>query len=442
MGAASRELAVVVLAAGQGTRMKSDRNKVLHEVAGRPMLGHILAAAESLEPARLAVVVGNDADEVRAAFAGRATFLLQAEQRGTGHAVLQAQDFLADFRGDVLVLYGDTPLLRGETLERLAAHKTTTGAELVILTGNWPLPGRIVRGPGGRVERIVEMTDATPEEQQIEEGNTGVYLVDAELLWKGLAQVDDRNAQGEIYITDVVGYAIAHGCPVEALVMEDPEEAMGVNTRAELAQASAAVRRRTNERLMAEGVTLIDPATTYVDAGVTIGRDSVLEPGCIISGDSSLGERVHVKAHCVIESSRVGDDCVLGPMAHLRPESVLEQGVRIGNFVEVKNSHLGEGVKADHLAYIGDADVGAGAAFGCGAITVNYDWQGKHRTVVGAGANIGCNANLIAPVTVEKDAAVAAGSTVTGDVPEGALAVARGKQRNVEGWRARRPGKK
>jgi len=245
MGAASRELAVVVLAAGQGTRMKSDRNKVLHEVAGRPMLGHVLAAAESLGPARLGVVVGNDADEVRAAFAGRATFLLQAERRGTGHAVLQAQDFLADFRGDVLVLYGDTPLLRGETLEQLAAHKTATGADLVILTASWPLPGRIVRGPGGRVERIVEMTDATPAERQIEEGNTGVYLVDAELLWKGLAQVDDRNAQGEIYITDVVGYAIAHERPVEALVMEDPEEAMGVNTRAELAQASAAVRRIT-----------------------------------------------------------------------------------------------------------------------------------------------------------------------------------------------------
>lgn len=438
MSAAPRELAVLVLAAGQGTRMKSERNKVLHELAGRPMLGFSLAAAEELEPSRLGVVVGNDADDVREAYAGRASFVLQAEQLGTGHAVMMAEDFLAGFRGDVLILYGDTPVLRGATLRRMLECKAETGAELVLLTGYWPLPGRIVRDAHGRVERIVEMTDATPEEAAIEEGNTGVYLVSSDLLWKGLAQLDDRNAQGELYLTDVVGYAIGQDRPVEALVLDDPEEAMGVNTRAELAQASAAIRRRKNRELMDAGVTLVDPANTYIDVDVEIGRDSVVEPGCQITGETRLGERVHVRAHCVLESSWIGDGVVLGPMAHVRPGCRFEDGVRVGNFVEVKNSHLGEGVKADHLSYIGDADVGAGASFGCGSITVNYDWDEKHRTTVGEGATVGCNANLVAPVTVGRNAAVAAGSTINRDVPEDALAVGRQKQRNVEGWRKRR----
>jgi bifunctional UDP-N-acetylglucosamine pyrophosphorylase/glucosamine-1-phosphate N-acetyltransferase len=442
MGAAPRELAVLVLAAGQGTRMKSERNKVLHELAGRPMLGFSLAAAEELGPERLGVVVGNDADEVREAFAGRASFVLQAERLGTGHAVMMAEDFLRGFSGDVLILYGDTPVLRGATLRRMLECKQETGAELVLLTANWPLPGRIVRDAEGRVERVVEVTDATPEEAALEEGNTGVYLVSSELLWKGIAQLDDRNAQGELYLTDVVGYAIAQGRPVEALVMEDPVEAMGVNTRGELAQAAAAIRRRKNAELMASGVTLVDPAATYIDVDVEIGRDSVVEPGCQITGSTRLGEGVHVRAHCVVESSWIGDGVVLGPMAHVRPGCRLENGVRIGNFVEVKNSHLGEGVKADHLSYIGDADVGAGASFGCGSITVNYDWDRKHRTTVGEGATVGCNVNLVAPLTIGPNAAVAAGSTINQDVPAEALAVGRPKQRNVEGWRQRRPRKK
>jgi bifunctional UDP-N-acetylglucosamine pyrophosphorylase/glucosamine-1-phosphate N-acetyltransferase len=440
--AAARDLAVVILAAGQGTRMRSARNKVLHEIAGRPMLGFALAAAESLRPERLGVVVGNDAEEVREAFAGRASFVLQAEQRGTGHAVLQAQDFLAGFAGDVLILYGDTPLLRAETLKRMQERRDATGAELVLLSAMHPLPGRIVRDAEGRVERIVETPDATPEELLLKEGNTGVYLLSSQLLEKGLSQLDDRNAQGELYLTDVVGYAIAEGLPVEAMTMDDPEEALGVNTRAELAQAAAALRRRKNGELMEAGVTLVDPAHTYIDVDVEIGRDSLLEPGCTLSGDTRLGEGVVVRAGCVVESSWIGDDVSLGPMAHIRPGCRIERGARIGNFVEVKNSHLGEGVKADHLAYIGDADVGAGAAFGCGAITVNYDWDAKHRTQVDEGANIGCNANLVAPVRVGKDSAVAAGSTVTGDVPDGALAVERGRQRNVEGWRERRRSQK
>ena len=441
MGAASRELAVLILAAGKGTRMKSGRAKVLHEIAGRPMLGYPLALAESLAPRHLVIVVGRDADRVREAYAGRARFVVQSELRGTGHAVLQTREALEGFRGDVLVLYGDTPLLRASTIERMKALRAETSADLVILSARLPLPGRVVRDRSGRVRRIVEMTDASPEELAIEEGNTGVYLVDSELLWKGLSQVGDRNQQGEIYLTDIVERAVADGRRIEALALDDPDESLGVNTRAELALATAVVRRRKNEQLMAEGVTLVDPATTYIDIDVRIGADSVVEPGCLITGSVEIGERVLVKAHSVIESSRLEDDVVVGPMAHLRPGTRLGRRTRIGNFVEVKNSVLGANVKADHLSYIGDADVGSDAAFGCGAITVNYDWDAKHRTSVGEGANIGCNVNLIAPVRVERDAAVAAGSTVTQDVPAEALGVARARQRNVEGWRKRRPKK-
>ena len=441
MGAASRELAVLILAAGKGARMKSGRAKVLHEIAGRPMLGYPLALAESLSPRRLIVVVGRDADQVRETYAGRATFVVQSELRGTGHAVLQTRGALEGFRGEVLVLYGDTPLLRASTIERMRVLRAETSADLVLLSAPLPLPGRVVRDHRGRVRRIVEMTDASPEELAIEEGNTGVYLVESELLWKGLSQVDDHNQQGEIYLTDIVERAVTDGRRIEALALDDADESLGVNTRAELAAATAVVRRRKNEQLMAEGVTLIDPATTYIDVDVRIGADTVIEPGCVITGSVEIGERVVVKAHSVIESSRLDDDVVVGPMAHLRPGTHLGRGTRIGNFVEVKNSILGANVKADHLSYIGDADVGAGAAFGCGAITVNYDWEAKHRTSVGEGANIGCNVNLIAPVRVERDAAVAAGSTVTQDVPAEALAVARTRQRNVQGWRKRRPKK-
>jgi bifunctional UDP-N-acetylglucosamine pyrophosphorylase/glucosamine-1-phosphate N-acetyltransferase len=442
MGAASDGIAVLILAAGKGARMRSGRAKVLHEIAGRPMLGYPLALAESLAPRHLVVVVGRDAERVRELYAGRATFVVQSELRGTGHAVLQTREALQGYRGAVLVLYGDTPLLRASTIERMRALRAGTHAELVLLSARLPLPGRVVRDRSGRVSRIVEMTDASSEELAIEEGNTGVYLVESELLWKGLSQVGDRNQQGEIYLTDIVERAVADGRRIEALTLDDADESLGVNTRAELAQATEVVRRRKNEQLMAEGVTLIDPATTYIDIDVRIGADTLIEPGCVITGATEIGERVHLKAHSVIESSRLEDDVIVGPMAHLRPGTRLGRRSRIGNFVEVKNSVLGVNVKADHLSYIGDADVGADATFGCGAITVNYDWDAKHRTNVGEGANIGCNVNLIAPVRVDQHAAVAAGSTVTQDVPAEALGVARARQRNVEGWRKRRPSKR
>ncbi len=437
MGANPR-LAVLVLAAGKGTRMHSRRSKVLHEICGRPMLAHPLAAAASLGAEKLVVVIGRDADQVEAAFAGRAQFVVQPEQRGTGHAVQVALPKLGDFSGDVLVLYGDTPLLRSESLARRRAHKAEKGAKLVLLSSPEPLPGLVVRGADGRVERVVEQTDATPEELRIREGNTGVYLCDSALLASAVAELAPKNAQGELYLTDVVAIARRRGLAVEAIQLDDADEALGVNTRAELARAAAVQRRRNVEAHMARGVTFIDPENVYLDSDVEIGRDSQIDPGVVITGPTRLGESVHVKAHCVIESCVLDDDVVVGPSAHLRPGSRLASGVRVGNFVEGKNSVLGRGVKADHLAYIGDADVGEDASFGCGAIKVNYVWEWKHRTTVGERVRIGCNANLIAPVTLEDDSYVAAGTTITRTVPTDAIAVSGGRQKTVEGWGKKR----
>lgn len=312
-------LAVVVLAAGKGTRMKSNRAKVLHPLCGQPMMGHLLRAAERLSPARLLVVIGRDAEQVREGFAGRAEFVLQAEQRGTGHAVLQAMPKLEGSSGEVLILYGDTPLLRPETLEEMQQLKRRSGADLVMLSALLPLPGRVVRDREGRVERIVETTDATAEELRIEEGNTGVYLIDLELLREGLAAMRDDNEQGELYITDVVGHAVRSGRGVEALMLDDAEECLGVNNRRELAQAGAVLRRRTAERLMDEGVSIVDPNSTWIDVGVEVGRDSVIEPGCVIQGATVIGESVRVRPGCTIESSRIDDGLEVGPHAHLPP---------------------------------------------------------------------------------------------------------------------------
>jgi len=431
-------LAVIVLAAGKGTRMKSRRAKVLHELCGRPMLGHVLETAARIGGDRLFVVVGRDADEVQRAFAGRAEFVLQAEQKGTGHAVMQVLPALEGFTGDVLVLYADTPLLREQSLRSMRELRARTRADLVMLTSPEPLPGVVVRDASGRVQRIVELVDASPDERKIQEGNTGVYLMDAALLRDGLAALDTNNVQGELYLTGVVGFAVGKGKRVEAIRLEDASECLGINTRSELAEAAYVLRSRKIDELLEAGVTIVDPEQTYVDVDVVIGSDTVIEPGCVIQGETRIGEGVHIKPHCTIESSVLDDDVVIGPCAHLRPGTHLMKGVRIGNFVEVKNSVLGPGVKADHLSYVGDAEVGEGSSFGCGAITVNYDWDTKHKTTVGRRTRIGCNVNLIAPISLGDDVAVAAGSTVSRDVPSGALAVAREKQRNVEGWMERR----
>jgi bifunctional UDP-N-acetylglucosamine pyrophosphorylase/glucosamine-1-phosphate N-acetyltransferase len=437
-----RETTVIVLAAGQGTRMKSRRAKVLHELCGVPMLGHVLRAAKVLAPDRLIVVVGKDAKEVEERFAGQAEFVLQAERKGTGHAVIVAQQALGEISGDVLVLYGDTPLLTARTLEIMSEVKREKNADLAVLTARTQnIPGRIARGPDGRISRIIEAQDATAEELLLEERNTGVYLISADLLRDGLASLRPNNAQGELYITDVVGFAVDKGLRVEGVEVDDPDECMGINTRSQLADSTLYLRRRIARELMDGGVTLIDPDSVYIDADVQIGEDSIIEPGVVISGTSTLGEGVHVKSGCVIESSRLDDEVTIGPSAHLRPGSHLGAGVKIGNYVEIKNSTLGPGSKAAHLGYIGDADVGAGVNFSCGAIVVNYDGYKKTRSTIGDGAFIGCNANLVSPVEIAPRSFVAAGSTITKDVPTDSLAVARGKQRNIDGWVARKEGR-
>jgi bifunctional UDP-N-acetylglucosamine pyrophosphorylase / glucosamine-1-phosphate N-acetyltransferase len=436
------DTAVIVLAAGQGTRMKSRRAKVLHEVCGVAMLDHVLTAAEATTPARLVVVVGRDAEEVQRRYAERAEFVLQAEQRGTGHAVKVALPALAEHTGDVLILYGDTPLLRPATLERLRSSKREKLADLVMLSANAPsIPGILVRDAAGRVSRIVESQDAKPEELAIPERNTGVYLVSSRLLRQGIESLTPHNAQGELYLTDVVGYAVRNDFRVEALRIEDADECLGINTRKELAEASRVLRRRIVDGLMAEGVSFVDPDAVYIDATVRIGRDSLIEPGVVISGRSVLGEGCHIKAGCVIEDSRIGDAVTIGPSAHLRPGNELAAGVKIGNYVELKNSKLGAGTKAAHLGYIGDADVGSHVNFSCGAIVVNYDGYKKTRSTIGDGAFVGCNVNLVSPVEIAPHAFIAAGSTITKDVPSDALAIARDKQRNIEGWVARKEGR-
>ena len=437
-----RQTRVVVLAAGRGTRMKSERAKVLHEVCGRSMLGHAQRVASEVDEERPVVVVGADAQAVRdACNENEVEFAVQAEQRGTGHAVMMAKEALSGFEGDVLILYGDTPLLRASTVLRMRTLKQETNADLVVLTAQGTMPGRIVRTAQGQIESIVEAQDASPEELAIKERNTGVYLVDAALLWPALDSLRTDNNQGELYLTDVVSYAVKRGHRVEGLLIDDPDEGLGINTRIELAEATRIMRRRIAEHLMAEGVTLIDPDTTYIDADVEVGADTVIEPGCSLLGRTRVGSRVRIRAGSYIEDSTLDDDVSFGPYSHLRPDSHLQDGVKIGNFVEIKNAVMGPGSKSAHLTYIGDADVGAGVNFGCGSVVVNYDGYEKHRSTVGEGAFVGCNVNLVSPVEIEPRAFLAAGSTITKSVPEDALAVARASQRTLEGWVARKEGR-
>ena len=434
-------LAVVVLAAGKGTRMRSERPKVLHEICGVPMLGHVQRVALKVGSERLVVVVGPEADGVSDILGAQTELVVQAERKGTGHAVMVCEESLGSFEGDILVLYGDTPLLRPETLSRMQSLKAEASADLVLLTAFGDTPGRIVRDSSGRIERIVEAQDASPEELALDERNTGMYLFSSKLLWAGLGKIDQRNTQGEYYLTDVVGYAVESGHRVEALRVEDPQECIGINDRSQLAEATRVMRRRINEELMAAGVTLVDPETTYIDSLVEIGTDTVIEPGCCITGATVIGSGVHVKANSYIEDSRLDDGVVFGPFSHLRPNSHLMDGVKIGNFVEIKNSTLGPGSKSAHLTYIGDADVGSDVNFGCGSVVVNYDGYVKSRSTVGDGAFIGCNVNLISPVEIQARAFLAAGSTISRDVAEDALAVARARQRNIDGWVARKEGR-
>lgn len=443
----------IVLAAGQGTRMKSKLYKVLHPVCGKPMVEHVVDHIETLNVERIVTVVGHGAEKVKEQLGDKSEYVLQAEQLGTAHAVQQAEEILGNLEGTTLVVCGDTPLIRPETMKALFDFHTEQQAKATILTAVAENPtglGRILRNESGQVAQIVEQKDATAEQQLVKEINTGTYCFDNKALFDALKHVGNDNAQGEYYLPDVIEILQKQGEVVAAYVASDFDETLGVNDRYALSQAEELMRARINERHMRNGVTIINPATTHISADAVIGSDTVLLPGVIIEGktvigeDCTIGPNSHIidsrigngtTVHSsVVNHSTVGDTTAVGPFAHLRPQSSLGNHVKIGNFVEVKKSTLDEGSKVSHLSYIGDAEVGRNVNIGCGSITVNYDGKNKHQTVIEDEVFVGCNTNLVAPVTVRKGAFIAAGSTITKEVPEEALAIARAKQENKPGY--------
>ena len=436
-----RPLAAIVLAAGKGTRMKSDLHKVLHPLAGRPMLLHLVAAVAELSPARTIVVVGAGRDQVEAAVApfGVET-VLQADQLGTGHAVAQAQDALGGWVGDVLILYGDVPMVTPETMRRMLARLHAPDMPAAVVLGFRPPDpasyGRVIADAEGRIERMVEFKDATPEERAVTLCNSGLMAVRGEDLFALLARVGNDNAAGEYYLPDIVMLAAADG-RVSAVIETAAAEVAGVNSRAELAAVEAAWQHRRRAQAMADGATLIAPETVWFAHDTQLGRDVTVEPNVVFAPGVTVADRATIHAFSHLEGATVGEGCSVGPYARLRPGAVLERGARVGNFVEVKKATLGEGAKANHLTYLGDAEIGAGANIGAGTITCNYDGFLKYRTKIGAGAFIGSNSALVAPVSVGAGAIVAAGSTVTRDVEADALRLVRPPQETKPGWAAR-----
>jgi len=450
-------LVTVVLAAGKGTRMKSALPKVLHRVGGKSMLQHVLDAAKNAGAQRNIVVIGFGGEQVKEAIGKQAEFVVQTEQLGTGHAVLQAGDLLKNEQGTVMVLCGDTPLLTSALLKKLYDEHKKVGAKATVLTAVMPDAtgyGRIIRTDSGTVAKIVEHKDANEEELRVQEINSGIYCFEAVDLFRALASVSCDNAQGEYYLPDVLEILRKEGEKIWAVAADDYEETLGINSRVQLSGAESILRRRKNIELMDAGVTIMDPATTYVDSDVEVGRDTVIYPGTWLEGTTVVGENCElgpnsrfsdtkigngVTAHfSYAHECEIGDDVIMGPYVHLRPNTKISAKVKIGNFVEVKNSNIGLGSKLPHLSYIGDADMGSGVNMGCGTITVNYDGKNKYRTVIGNDAFIGCNSNMVAPVTVGDGAYVGAGSTITKDVPAEALAIARERQKNIEGWKDKR----
>jgi bifunctional UDP-N-acetylglucosamine pyrophosphorylase/glucosamine-1-phosphate N-acetyltransferase len=437
--------------------MRSKTTKVLHELAGSPMLAYVLAAARRLKPDKLAIVVGNDGQTVESAFP-EVDYIYQKERLGTAHAVLQAESMFGRYQGNLLVLCGDTPLLSGRTLQRLAASHRRAGADFSLLSVSRDDPsgyGRLIFGPGGRLVKIVEETEAASEERRIKQVNAGVYLARPQLLFQGLKKVKVSAKKGEHFLTDLVEILAGQGKRMIAVLAADPQEALGVNSRQELAEAERVLRTKKAMELMARGTTLIDPERTYIDAQVKVGRDSrifpnsyilgatvigrgcTIEPNCLIV-DSVLKDEVKVAASSVIEGSIIGARASIGPMAHLRPGSVIGRQARIGNFVEVKKSHIGPRTKAAHLTYLGDSTIGADVNIGAGTITCNDDGQAKHKTIIEDKVFLGSDTMLVAPVRVGKDAVTGAGSTITKDVPARSLAVARAKQVNIPNWRRKK----
>lgn len=457
----TQPLAAVVLCAGKGTRMKSELAKVLHPILGRPLAWYSISNAFELGSQQVVAVVGHQAEEVQrelaSHFPGQALqFAMQVRQDGTGHAVAAARPALAAHLGPVLILYGDVPLVTVGTLQALRAAYESTKGPLAMISCRQADPtgyGRVLRGVARRVEAIVEHKDATPEQKLISEVNAGIYLVDATFLWGALERLTPRNAQGELYLTDIVALAAKAG---QVAVVEAPaDETAGVNDRMELMERAEVIRHRINLRHMKSGVTLVHSASTFIDARVEIGPDTIIGPNVSIEGECEIGARVmigqgsvltrstvgdgaEIKPYSVMEESVVGPLCQVGPFARLRPGTVLEEGVHLGNFVETKKARLRKGTKAGHLSYLGDADIGSGCNVGAGTITCNYDGVSKHETILGNGVFVGSDTQLVAPVRIGDGAFIGAGSTITNDVPAGALALSRAPQTIKEGWAERR----
>ena len=450
-------LEVVILAAGLGTRMKSGTIKILHRAAGRPIIDYVLDLAADLSPNPPVMVIGYQREAVQKSVGDRARYAVQEQQLGTGHAVLQAAS-LVDPGRRVMILSGDVPLTRIETLRRLLEVHEREGNALTLLTMKPDDPamyGRIVRDDNDAVRRIVEVKDATDEEKQIREVNAGIYVFNGEHLFENLRNLRPENAQKEYYLTDLLSVIRDAGHRVGAVVADDPVEAVGVNSRQELAQVEGEIQRRVVQRLMAEGVTFRNPATVVIDSSVTIGADTVVYPfvtlegttrigeGCVIDpgvhlNNVTVGDDVHLKTGTVAEDAIIEDEASVGPYAHLRPGTKLGRRVKVGNFVETKKAVFGEGAKASHLSYIGDADIGADVNIGAGTITCNYDGVRKHQTTIEDGAFIGSDSQLVAPVRIGRGAYVGAGSTITKDVPPDSLALSRTPQRIIEGWATRK----
>lgn len=446
----------IVLAAGKGKRMKSKLYKVLHPVCGKPMVGHVLDALENLGVSRKIVVVGHGAEAVREYLGDQAEYALQAEQLGTGHAVLQAEPLLKSEDGVTLVVCGDTPLVREETMRRMIGLHAEKGAAATILTAEFADPhgyGRVLRDASGNVNGIAEQKDCTPEQAAIREINTGTYCFDNKKLFAALGKVTNNNAQNEYYLTDVIRILKEAGETVAAFCTADTAEAIGVNDRVALSEAEQLMQARIIREHMLAGVTIPAPANTYIEKDVTIGADTVLLPGCILKGktvigedcvigpfteitDSTVGSKTQIKQSVLLEAA-VGSKVNIGPYAYLRPGAQLADSVKVGDFVEIKNSVIGEGSKVPHLSYVGDATVGSRTNIGCGVITANYDGFNKSKTEIGDDAFIGSNVNLIAPVKVGNGAFVVAGSTITREVGENDLAIARPRQENKEGYAAK-----
>ena len=443
----------IILAAGQGTRMHSQKPKVLHQVCGKNILDYVVEASKASGISDIGVIVGCQAETVKASLSPEIETILQKEQLGTGHAVLQALPFFNELKGNLIVLVGDAPLIRPETIQGLVAIHEKNGYAATVLTAEFANPtgyGRMIKNAANELIKIVEEKDASPEEKKVTEINSGMYCFDTQTLISALKELKTDNVQGEYYLTDVIEIMRKMGKTAGTYTTPDCEDIHAVNSRSQLAEAEAVMRKRINRKLMDAGVTMIDPATTYISSQTIVGQDTILYPGVILEGETAIGSNTTIGANSRLVNAKIGNDVTIqistildsevddgtsiGPYAYIRPGSKIGKHCKVGDFVEVKNSTMGDGAKASHLTYIGDGDVGENVNLGCGTVFVNYDGKKKYRTVVEKDAFVGCNTNLIAPVTVKEGAYIAAGSTITDDVPEESLAIARARQVNKVGY--------